>query len=66
MSKVQSTLEQVRNEGEIPSPVRLKNLLPIPVVSKLEVTDKKDNAIGFQLEGLQGTMYLLDQPTPMA
>ena len=43
----------MRNDGDIPSPVRLKKLLPMLVVSKLEVMNTDNDGMGSQLEGLQ-------------
>ena len=36
----------MRNDGDIPSPVRLKKVFPMPVVSNLEGMYRKDNGTG--------------------
>ena len=43
----------MRIDGDIPSPVRLKKLFSIPVVSKVEAINTEENGIGSQLEDLQ-------------
>ena len=63
---MRSRQRRVRNEGYIPSAVRLKKLLPTPVVSKrLTVENQEDTEMESQ-SWLAGITYLLDQPAPTA
>ena len=50
---MQSRREQLRIDGDIPSPVRLKKLFSTPVVSKVEVMKAEDKEMGSRMEVLQ-------------